>query len=455
VDFPRTIKFIAVCVALFLGGNSAIAQLGVTKGRKEIFIPNHVYRVPDSNDYNDNSSEYSYQRMVQSDNIAVFWAKEFGDDPMSNPDTARRFDIHAALHECERFYDYFTDTLKFVERGKSWTDNYKVLFFVIGGNEGTAFGGGADEKVGILWTPPVRINKAPYATLAHELGHAFQYLLRADGGRGLGGPMAEMTSQYMLWQVYPEWMTLENYHLVSFMEKTHFAFLHPTNMYHSPYILEYWSGKHGKDFVARLWRESNEREDAVMTYKRLNQMDQSTFNDEMFDAYRRFITWDMDRIREIAAPYANQHFTSLVDAGGGWYRIDSTKCPQNYGYNGIQLEVPKPGATVELQFRGLAGAYGYHAHHQDKAGWRYGFVAYRKDGERVYGSIHSDAEGRTVKFKVPKGTEYLWLVVMGAPKEHWAIPMRRRGQQNEAPKEEQWPYQIKLSGTSIADSILH
>ncbi|MBK1438694.1 hypothetical protein JHJ32_01715 [Parapedobacter sp. ISTM3] len=435
----------AVLVVLLLS-YSAYSQ---SIQKKERYIPQTVYRVPEGNDYSNDSSEFSYKRMIETPNFAAFWAKEYGDDPMANPDTAKRFDLAAALAEGERFYNYFIDTLKFADRGRSWSDKYKILIYVIGSEDGggTAFGGGS-EHVGIFWAPPARINQSPYGTFAHELGHSFQFLVRADGANGAGGSMAEMTSQYMLWQVYPEWMTFENYHLKSFMEKTHYAFLHPTNMYHSPYVLEYWSSIHGKDMVARLWRESREGEDAVMTYKRLTGIGQQAFNDELFDACRRFITWDMDRIREVASPYANQHHTSLVDVGNGWYRIDSAKCPQNYGYNGIELAVPKSGTTVKLQFKELAGSTGYSVHRVAHAGWRYGFVAYKENGERVYGKIQTAADGKA-KFKVPEGTKHLWLVVMGAPEEHWSIPMRRRGQQAETAKEEQWPYQIKLVGTTV------
>jgi hypothetical protein len=66
--------------------------------------------------------------------------------------------------------------------------------------------------------------------------------------------------------------------------------------------------------------------------------------------------------------------------------------------------------------------------------------------------MQSAADGTTT-FKVPKDTRYRWLVVMGAPIEHQPLPMRRRGEQAELPQEEQWPYQIKLSGTSISDAI--
>jgi len=424
-------------------------------GEKELYIPGKVFRIPDNNNYNSDTSEFSYSRMVESKNIVVFWSKEFGQDPMTNPVETKRFNVQDAVKELERFYDFYVNQLKLVVKGKSFTDQYKMILYVIGGSGATAFGGGTENKIGLLWTPAARMSKAPYGALAHELGHSFQYMIRADNGRGPGGPISEMSAQYMLWQVYPEWMTFENYHLKDFMKKTHFAFLHPTNMYHSPYVFEYWSNNRGVEFFGEFSRATLNGEDPVTTYKRITNLSQDQFNDEMFDASRRFITWDMKRIEQVAKPYANQHFTVMRTAADGWYRIDSANTPQNYGYNGIQLKVPEAGTTVTLDFKGLAGTAGYTAVKTDKAGWRYGFVAYQKNGKRVYGDVGKEANG-TLKFKVPKDTEFLWLTVMGAPTEHWPIPGRQRNQAaNAAPVlEEQWPYEIKLTGTSLVDSIV-
>jgi hypothetical protein len=422
---------------------------------KELYIPAKVYRIPENNDYNNKESEYSFSRSVQSDNIIIFWHKEFGDDPTKNPDEKKRFDVHASIKELERFYNYYVNDLKYVVKGKSWTDKYKMILYVINGEGATAFGGGTEDKVGMLWTPAVRMNKAPYGALAHELGHSFQYMSRADNGRGPRGAIGEMGAQYFLWQVYPEWMTFENYHLIDFMKGTHYAFLHPKNMYHSPYVLEYWSEKHGKEFYGKLARDTKEGEDVVATYIRMNGLTQAQFNDEIFDASRKFMTWDLKRVEQVAKQYANQHTTVMNDAGDGWYKIAYTHAPQNYGYNGIKLKVPAAGTKVKLQFKGIAGAAGYDTVKIDKAGWRYGFVASLKDGSRVYGDVYRDANGKGT-FKVPKNTEYLWLVVSGAPTAHWPVSMGRqqRGDNTPAPKEEQWPYQIKLSGTTLDESII-
>ncbi|MDM8158587.1 DUF6055 domain-containing protein [Labilibaculum sp. K2S] len=421
-----------------------------TAVEKELYLPAEIYFVPDSNDFSCDTSKYCYKRMVQSANIALFWDKEFGDNPMTNADETKRFNANEALKECERFYNYYVNDLKIVQKGKSLSDKYKLLMFVFGGKEGTAFGGGEEDKVGVLWTPATRINRAPYGALAHEMGHSFQYISSADSGTGPTGPIIEMSAQYMLWQVYPEWMTFENYHLVDFMKGTHYAFLHPANMYHSPYVLEYWSDKHGKEFFGNLCRATKNGEDPVATYQRMNSLTQDQFNDEMFDASRKFITWDLKRIEKVAKQYTNQHYTVLNDIGNGWYQIAASNCPQNYGYNGIKLNVPKMGTKVVLNFKGIAGAKGYNKVKIDKAGWRYGFLASLKDGSRVYGDVFKSAAD-TVSFTVPENTEYLWLVVSGAPTEHWPVVFKW-GASDDDSKEEQWPYQIKLSGAEIDSS---
>ncbi|WNH09846.1 DUF6055 domain-containing protein [Thalassobellus suaedae] len=408
--------------------------------KKTLYIPSKVWYVAENNNYDNPQSDYSYSRMIESDNIAMFWHKEYGNDPMTNSDSTKRFNPKKAIIECERFYNFYVNDLKLVQKGNSISDTYKLLIYVFGGDENTAFGGGEEEKVGVLWTPAKRINKPPYGALAHEIGHSFQYMSRADSKTGPEGPIMEMSAQYMLWQVYPQWMTFENYHLKGFLKGTHYAFLHPANMYHSPYVLEYWSNKYGIEFWGNLCRSTQKGEDVVMTYKRIKNLTQEQFNNEMFDASIKFITWDLKRIENVAKSYANQHISKLNDIGHGWYKIDSMNCPQNYGFNGIKLNVPKAGTKVKLKFKGLATDNEYNVIKTDKSGWRYGFLASLKDGSRIYGDMFKDEKG-IATFKIPKNTAYLWLVVMGAPTEHWTLPVSRGENKSNKP-EAQW-YHIK------------
>lgn len=427
------------------------------KGRgKEIYLPKKPWSIPENNDYDNKNSQFSKQRMLSTDNIAAFWDKDFGDNPSTYGDVKRRFSINESMKEGERFYRFYVDKLKFVKKGSSLSDKYKLLIYILNDEDQTAYGGGEENKIGVMWFRPARLKDAPFCTLAHEMGHSFQYLVHADGAWAYtsspegshGQSIFEMTAQWMLWQVYPKWMTIENYHLQDFMEKTHYAFLHETNMYHSPYVLEYWSNKHGLDIIGRIWQQAVEGEDPVMTYKRLTSIDQKTFNDEIFDAARRFVTWDMKRVEKVASKYANQHISKLKGTNDNWYKIDESNCPQNYGYNAIKLSVPPAKTKISLDFKSIAGSEGYRKIQIDKAGWRYGFLAVKRNGKRIYGDMYSNAEGKAT-FVVPKDTQYLWLVVTGAPTEHWEHLLDGNDQ-----NDEQWPYQIKLTGTTPDKSII-
>ena len=464
MTFPNFTKLSAIailaifsaCFAYHVHAAEESAQKE-NSAEKQLLLPERARRGQEVNDYNDPNSEFCFQRSVQGDNIAIFWNKEYGDDPMKNPDVKKTFDVNYMLSECERYYKTYVDDLKLVERGNSVSDKYKLVVFVIGGPGGTAFGGG-NEDIGTLSTPATRVNKPPYGVLAHEMVHSFQYLSRRDGA-GMGGVNAEMGAQHGLWQNLPDWMTFENYHLVALMDQTHLAFDHPSNMYHTAQVMEYWVFKRGRDLYGRMMR-SGVQGDSVTVYKTMFNLTQEQFNDEMFDDYRRFMTWDIPRIEKVANQYANQHHTKLNDVNDGWFRIAESKCPQNYGYNGIKLKVPQSGTNVVLNFRGIA------KEKTEKAGWRYGFVAYLKDGKRVYGNVGTNPQD-ALAFQVPENTEYLWLVVMGAPKEHTPGGMRRgfrrRGRDGSGEGSgngggenavEQWPYQIKLTGTTLDDSVI-
>ena len=141
---------------------------------------------------------------------------------------------------------------------------------------------------------------------------------------------------------------------------------------------------------------------------------------------------------------------------GEWYQIASTRCPQNYGYNAIRMNVPEGGKIVSVDFKGIAGNEGFRSERVDKAGWRYGFVAVNKSGKCIYGDMHRarNGENGTVCFEVPKNTQFLWLVVTGAPEEHWDFVKPWSTPKKELGKDAQWPYQICVRGTSPHSTVL-
>lgn len=386
---------------------------------KEIYIPKDFQGM----DLNDPESEYSYERMALTENFAIFWEKGFGNDLSSPPALDGRdmsVDIENLKEKLEIYYDYFYNTLGFAKEG-SKCDRYRMLVMIRYSLEGTAYGGDYDGQIGALWVTPSRIQDKKLNCIAHELGHSFQSQITCDGeGEAWGGcGFFEMTSQWMLWQVNPGWVHDESYHWDSFTQKCHKAYLHLTNIYHSPYILEHWGEKRGLTHIAELYRQGKRGEDPAMTYMRVNGLSQKEFCDEMFEASRRIINLDYKRAWEETRPYANRFSTKMTEGEDGWRHVSQDQCPEDYGFNAVALPVPQAGDSVTVGFKG--------------EGHRYGIVAVCSDGQTIYGKMHEENEG-TMSFKTPSDASltHLWLVVMGAPSEHVMG------------SETQWPYAIKV-----------
>lgn len=414
---------------------------------KRVYIPKELK----DTDLNNPESRWSYERMHCTENFAIFWEKGFGHD-LSNPPILEgkpmAVDLSNLANRLESFYQYFKDSLQFIRPG-SKADQYCMMVMLNYSLEGTAYGGDYDQQIGAMWITPNRIQDKRLNCIAHELGHSFQSQVSCDGqGEAWGGcGFFEMASQWMLWQVNPEWITDEKYHWDAFMKLTHKAYLHMKNIYHSPYILEYWGTKRGLPIIADLFRQGKRGEDPVMTYKRITGLSQDAFCDEMFDACRHFINWDFRRVWKETRPYACKNTCKLNLVGKGKYRAIPENCPENYGFNAIPLSVPESGQTVEVVFRGLTDEDGYVSIRPDKAGWRYGFVGVTIEGQSIYGTIQRETNGK-LKFTTPKTEKLanLYLVVMGAPTEHWMNPSSEG-------KDAQWPYEIELTNTQPIFSI--
>lgn len=397
--------------------------------------------------WNSDTCEYSYKRMDYTDNFAIYWQKGFGDgllDPPALEGKSMQVDLENLKQKLEMFYTFYRDKLKFVKEG-SLSEKYRMMVMIQYSLEGTAYGGSYDDVIGAFWAAPNRLQDKKLNAVAHELGHSFQSQISADkeGEAWGGGTIFEMCAQWMLWQVNPEWVTDENYHWEAFKANTHKAFLHPENMYRSPYVLETWGEKHGLPFIAEMFRQGKRGEDPVITYKKMTGLSQEQFNDEMFGAYQQLINFDYERVYDNTRQWANSFDTfrdKLDSKQDGWYQVNKEHCPENYGFNVIKLTVPEAGATITVDFKGLPAAVGYDIFNVDKAGWRYGLVGVAKDGKSIRGEIAGKVEGK-VSFTTPADEKlsYLWLVVMGAPTEHWM----------NGDTDAQWPYLVKVSGCTI------
>lgn len=415
--------------------------------QKKVFIPEDL-RVMD---LNNPDSKWSYSRSVETENLIFFWEKGFGND-LDNPPMLEgkpmRFNLDNLKNRVEDFYRFFRDSLKFSLPG-SKADRYKMMVMINYSLDGTAYGGTYDNYIGALWVAPNRIQDQKLNCLAHELGHSFQLQIPADSvGDAWGGSgFYEMTSQWMLWQVNPDWVKDEQYHFDAFRNLTHKAYLHMENIYHSPYVIEWWSELRGKTSIAQLYRKGKRGEDPVMTYKQMFNLSQAQFCDEMFRGYQHLVNFDFSHARKETRPYACSFSTPLDLRGKNTYVIPNKLAPENYGFNAIKLSVPKACKSVTIRFQGLLNEKGYTYLHPKKAGWRYGFVGVTTDDQTIYGDVYRDTKGK-VTFKAPKNQtlKALYFIVMGAPTEHWINPKSWRETHD---FDAQWPYQIQIKGATV------
>lgn len=408
-------------------------------GGKAIYIPKDLQGI----NLQDSNAKWSYHRMTCTENFVIFWEKGFGKD-LSNPPQleghSMKVNLSNLTEKLEHYYHFFRDTLKFTKPG-SKCDKYRMMVMLNYSLEGTAYGGEYDQTIGALWIAPNRIQDEKLNCIAHELGHCFQSQITCDGeGVGWGGSgFYEMASQWMLWQVNPNWVTDEKYHWDAYRNLIYKAFLHPDNIYHSPYVLEYWGEKNGRSLIAELFRQGKIGEDPVITYKRIRGLNQKQFCDEMFDACCHFVNFDFERVWDKTRPYANRYQTKLVPGKlKDWQYIAASNCPENYGFNAIPLEIPQHKKTIIIDFYGDGHMKNYYVEHPENAGWRYGLVAVDNEGKSIYEPMKRSKRGK-LSFKVADGmtVSYLWLVVMGAPTKHWINP-------TSPGKDAQWPYRIKI-----------
>ena len=410
-----TIKCLCL-ITISLVSNLVYAQ-------KKLYIPKDLQGMNLKAD----TSKWSLNRSIETDDLIFMWERGFGND-VSNPPQLKGHDMSFNLlnlrDRIQTFYHFFRDTLGFVTPNyQSKADHYKMMVMVNYSLDGTAYGGTYDNFIGALWVAPNRIQDTKMNCMAHELGHSFQAQIMADSiGQCWGGTgFFEMASQWMLWQVNPDWITDENYHFEAFKTLTHKAFLHMDNIYHSPYVLQWWSDLHGRQFIAELFRQGVIGEDPVMTYKRMNGLSQSAFCDEIFRGYQHLVNFDFTHAYKETRQYAATFNTELETCSNGWLRPKSL--PEGYGFNAIKLDdrVNLNSPIFHLHLRGNQ--------------FRYGFVGITTNGESIYSDVNATSftsNGQPLK--------HLYLIIMGAP-EHHADVMTH----GNTPEYKQYPYEFQIT----------
>jgi len=446
-------------------------------------------------DYDPNA-RWSLYHSIVTEHFIIFW-ENTGTWTNGGPSTAQYTGVDstntflpmAEIAEAhDRIFEFIRDDIGWANPERAnprrgdpdnrhrW-DTHRMISFIDYRNAWHASGGttgSGDNRIGTIWQSLVPSRPSRYwpgstttiepyrfPTFVHEIGHAFQAMSRIEyptnvtnnAGPGAVGSLGEIQSQHKVWQMYPGWFYMEH-HGQLFMNNTHRGFLHQTVQWSAPMLFEYWTYLHGSTIAGRLNRQGvpSLPQDIVAAYIRYTGITQEQFNDEVFDASRRFVTWDMPRIRDVNAPFANsdQFATALTtDGRDGWHRISEMRAPNSYGFNAIRLDVPESGTIVNLEFQGLGHPdFAITAARRQLAGWRYGFVAMTSDGTRVYGPMNSASYANptgSTSFTIPANTEYLWLIVTGAPTQHWNGAIGH-GTEN-------WGYEIRLENAAFHNTV--
>lgn len=411
---------------------------------KQIFIPSELR----TNNFESDTAQWSYSRMRLTPNFAIFWQRGFGAD-LSNPPQLEghpmRVDLDNLAERLESFYAFYRDSLKFVHEGSN-ADRYRMMVMLNYSLDGTAYGGDYDEVIGAFWVAPNRIQDRRLNCVAHELGHSFQMQVhcdrRARAGilpdadrqasdaqsqfidtqdsqhedvpRWFGGGFFEMTSQWMLWHVNPDWIKDELFHWQAYQRQPHKALFSWENVYHTPYVLEWWSQQRGLDIMARIYETAENPEDPADAYMRLTSLNTEQFNDELFEAHRHTVFLDFRHAYANTRPFA-----------GDWPQVNEAGAPEAGGFDARRMPTPVRGERINVDFVGRQTL--------PTDGWRYGFVAQMADGTCVYTPAQKAVKGRA-SFTAPRDRDVreLYFIVMGAPTkrhEEGAQGGPRRGRQ--------------------------
>lgn len=410
-------------------------------------------------------SNWSYERSMQSKHWILFWEKGYGTEAPSA--------VPGILENADRIFEFYANDLGYItiNQGKSKTDTYKMIIRLRHTTDWEASGSGIDNQIGLLTLSNGAHTSRSGQTVAHEIGHCFQYQTHCDNndwngwmynwGQSTLNVFWEMCAQWQAYKYYPEmqfvWDSGQgNDWFGGTINGLHRHPLCVDLRYNNYFIQDYMCHKQSDmKFLGRMWNESKSPEDPLQAYMRLTMTGTTAqkiaqLGDEMWEYGARMTTFDLDPIRNYGKSrigFRNQ--TALTkDADQYWWPKQSD-CIENWGNNAIRLNAPTKAKTIYVEFEGEAGADGYNAYNTQKAGWRVGFVALQRDGTRIYSNVARatyDEPQQTLAFECPGQCLYVWLVVSGAPTSYWTRDWLSWSEESSV---EQWPYRVKLHQTNV------
>lgn len=442
-------------------------------------VPDGFYQ-PNENmdiDYTKASSRWSFSRCIETEHFLIFWEKDFGKEP--NGDSVPeelRVDVNDLAKKLETFYTTETEKLGF--GSKSLINGYKLQVYVLYTDEWVATGSGYDNQIGALWVSPSTCQPVG-SVIAHEVGHCFQYLIYceqlADGqpddeesgfrysyGNGLGNAFWELSAQWQSWQDYPE-EQFTGYEMETWFQNYFRAFENEWTRYQNYWLITYFAEIYGDDWLSTIWRESKDGEDALSCHLRVYlDGDLDRLYRELYEYASHAVTFDFAFAQPYASEWQGYYDSVLYDTDDGWQQIGYANTPEANGFSAVRLPIPENG-RINILFEGIqpgaalasddSGECRSGDNVEDNiytekvtnynewdgnAGWRYGVVAMLSDGSRQYSPMQSGAYG-SIEYVIPKNTELLYLVVLGAPNEYVSHIW-----DNTESTDVQMPYRIKV-----------
>ena len=448
--------------------------------------------------------QWSWCRSKQSEHFVLFWEKEYGayglygakagtedtSPATMDPSNAMYVDIDDLLEKAEEFYRVNIDILKFADTqsGKSNLNKYKMQIYLHHTSEWMAYGGGYDDTIGALWINPATC-KPVGSTIAHEIGHSFQYMVYADAiangaprdystgwryeiGQGCG--FWEQCAQWQSYQSYAE-QAFTTVNFTEFVNNCHRHFTHEHQRYASYFLMWDWASRHGVQEIGELWRLAKKPEDPIQTYQRKHGLSMDQLNDELYEYAARCVTWDFSAeatnlyegkltgvtqpVREFGKNYIGKiGWAANYDTATGFYTVDYSRAPEATGFNHIRLNVPAD-RHLQVEFEGLPNAAGFNkVKDASVAGWRIGFVALKEDGTREYYMYDEGAcdvvlcypvrDKATIDYQVPEGTQKLWMVVAATPETY----LQHLWDEDNT-NDEQWPFRVRFTGTDLYGNL--
>lgn len=477
----KTVDIKIWLVAFFL-------TLSLTEGMAQADYPGVYYQAGDNtyHQYADPGPAF-YKHTLHSDHFDVFYGTGYGNvAPDKLPANDPMFvDVQDLLNKAEWFFDVYVNQLKFTDYNISKLRDFRMGIFIIYTNDWLATGAGNNDKVGALWVSPMTCHPVG-STIAHEIGHSFQFQVNCDYGansgfryaNGNGSAFWEATANWQAVIMYPNEMYSTS---MGLYRNTHnLAMTHEWHRYQSYWMHFWWCDQNGMDMVGRVWRGSPYwGADPNQTIMHLKNWSVTDLYRDYFLAAMHFVTWDFNNLdwKQRGSAYDIGNFNyQFVSLGDDKFQVQYVCCPQSTGYNVIPLEVPAGGTKVTTHFTALnpgcpladgdsrqffngsvfqgTGRTAYNSFAgMDNRGFRVGYVALLKDGSRRYGyedKVYGTGTGEVtedVTFTTPGNVDRMWLVVSPALKNYivhdWDENMEN---------DDQWPYQVQFVNTTILGS---